>query len=214
MKINLIITSIILFHSSVFSQRVVGYYPYWVLSQFQPEEIELDIVTHVIHSFAWANEDGCISSYDGMFGNNMADIVHSGDSKFLLSIGGWGNHEGFETIINHEDLRELFIYNLTSILLLNDYDGVDLDWEFPNSNDDKNNLNLLVSEMDSIFNSINPDWLITMVTAFSKERLRLLLAQPFSIPIPMVMVGVTKRTLEVRPVLILIILMIVVRQSV
>lgn len=167
MKINLIITSIVLFHSSVFSQRVVGYYPHWVLSQFQPEEIELDIVTHVIHSFAWANEDGSISSYDGMFGNNMADIVHSGDSKFLLSIGGWGNHEGFETIINHEDLRELFIYNLTSILLLNDYDGVDLDWEFPNSNDDKNNLNLLVSEMDSIFNNINSDWLITMAIPVS-----------------------------------------------
>ena len=167
LKIKFIFISIVFLYSSSFSQRVVGYYPHWVLSQFQPEEIKLDIVTHVIHSFAWANEDGSISSYDGMFGNNMADLVHSGGSKFLLSIGGWGNHEGFEAILINEELRELFIYNLTSLLLINNYDGVDLDWEFPDSNEDKNNLNLLVSEMDSIFNSINPNWLITMAIPVS-----------------------------------------------
>lgn len=167
MKRKLIIISIVVFYSSALSQRVVGYYPHWVLSQLQPEEIEFDIVTHVIHSFAWANEDGSISSYEGMFGNNIADLVHSGNSKILLSIGGWGNHEGFEAVILNEELREMFIYNLTSVLLINNYDGVDLDWEFPNSNDDKNHLNLLVSEMDSIFNSINPNWLITMAIPVS-----------------------------------------------
>ena len=41
-----------------------------------------------------------------MFENNMAfDGAHIGGSKFLLSIGGWGNHEGFEAIILDEELR-------------------------------------------------------------------------------------------------------------
>ena len=49
MKRKLIIISIVVFYSSALSQRVVGYYPHWVLSQLQPEEIEFDIVTHVIY---------------------------------------------------------------------------------------------------------------------------------------------------------------------
>ena len=64
-------------------------------------------------------------------------------------------------------LRELFIYNLVSILLVNNYDGVDLDWEFPDSNTDRENLNLLVSDMDSIFFSINPEWIISMAIPVS-----------------------------------------------
>ena len=145
-----------------FSQRVVGYYPQWVINNLGTNEIDLNVITHVIHSFAWPNEDGSISSYDGMFESELSEAIHSQGAKFLLSIGGWGNHEGFEAVIGDENLRELFIYNLSSILLTNNYDGVDLDWEFPDSEMDRTNLNLLVMEMDSIFNNINPEWIITM----------------------------------------------------
>ena len=37
-----------------------------------------------------------------------------------------------------------------------------MDWEFPDSENDRENLNLLVSEIDSIFNMINSEWLISM----------------------------------------------------
>ena len=149
------------------SQRVVGYYPQWVVGNLQPEDIDLSIVSHVIHSFAWPNEDGSISSYDGMFGSGMSETIHAQGSKFLLSLGGWGNDIGFEVISADADLRELFINNLASICLINGYDGIDLDWEFPDSENDKENLNLLVSEMDSIFSIINPEWLITMAIPVS-----------------------------------------------
>ena len=151
----------------VFSQRVIGYYPQWVLGNLPPSEIDFNVVTHVIHSFAWPNEDGSISSYDGMFGSGISNIIHDQGAKFLLSLGGWGNHAGFEVISGDSVLRELFIYNLVSILLVNNYDGVDLDWEFPDSNTDRENLNLLVSDMDSIFFSINPEWIISMAIPVS-----------------------------------------------
>lgn len=151
----------------VFSQRVVGYYPQWVVGNLPPSEIDFNVVTHVIHSFAWPNEDGSISSYDGMFGSDISNIIHNQGAKFLLSLGGWGNHVGFEVISGDPVLRELFIYNLVSILLVNNYDGVDLDWEFPDSNTDRENLNLLVSDMDSIFFSINPEWIISMAIPVS-----------------------------------------------
>jgi len=138
-----------------------------VVDNLPANEIDLSVVTHVIHSFAWPNENGSISSYDGMFGSGISDVIHSQGAKFLLSLGGWGNHVGFEVISSSDDLRELFIYNLASILMANEYDGVDLDWEFPDSEMDRENLNLLVSEMDSIFNIIDPDWMITMAIPVS-----------------------------------------------
>ena len=48
------------------AQKVVGYYPQWVINNLQEEEIEFDVVTHVIHSFAWPDVDGSIFAYDGM----------------------------------------------------------------------------------------------------------------------------------------------------
>ena len=151
----------------VTAQKVVGYYPQWVINNLQIDEIELDVVTHVIHSFAWPDVDGSIFAYDGMFGSGMSSVVHENGAKFLLSMGGWGNHEGFEVLSADKDLREAFIYNLASILTINNYDGVDLDWEFPDSQDDKENLNYLVSEMDSIFHLLNSDWIITMAVPAS-----------------------------------------------
>ena len=151
----------------VLSQRVIGYYPHWVISNLPAEDIDLDIVTHIIHSFAWPDLDGSILFYDGMFDAGVSESVHSRGGKILLSLGGWGNHAGFEAVVPDENLRMLFINNLVDLLTNYDYDGVDLDWEFPDSQIDREYLNLLVSEMDSIFNDNNPNWLISMAIPVS-----------------------------------------------
>ena len=84
-----------------------------------------------------------------MFGSGISEVIHAQDRKFILSLGGWGNDSNFEIICADPDLREFFINNLISIILINGYDGADLDWEFPDSETDRANLNLLVSEMRS-----------------------------------------------------------------
>ena len=42
----------------------------------------------------WPNEDGSISSYDGMFGSLNHNIIHDQGAK--KSLGGWGNHAGLK----------------------------------------------------------------------------------------------------------------------
>ena len=42
-----------------------------------------------------------------------------------------------------------------------------MNWEHPFSNEDRQNLNYLMSEMDSIFNAHNPELLITMAVPIS-----------------------------------------------
>ena len=165
MKYNFII--LVLISNITLSQRVVGYYPHWVNESLPADEINLDVVTHVIHSFAWPDSDGSLLFYDGMFDVGVSESVHSREGKVLLSIGGWGNHAGFEAIIPDENLRSFFINNLVTHLVNYDYDGIDLDWEFPDSQIDREYLNLLVFEMDSVFNAINPNWLISMAIPVS-----------------------------------------------
>ena len=150
-----------------FGQRVVGYYPYWMQGEFPPEKIDLNVVTHVIHSFGWPDKEGNILSYEGMFNSGMSEIIHAKDRTFLLSLGGWGNDEGFPVVAASADLRKTFINNLIQVCEDNGYDGVDLDWEFPLNGTDRANLNLLVMDMDSMFNAYNSDWLITMAVPAS-----------------------------------------------
>tara|TARA_B100001765_G_scaffold204099_1_gene159347 strand:- start:655 stop:1929 length:1275 start_codon:yes stop_codon:yes gene_type:complete len=146
------------------AQRVVGYYPDWMRNEFPPIYLDMDVLTHVIHAFAWPDVNGNIISYDNMFNISNSGIIHK---KFLLSLGGWGQDEGFAVVSASSELRHTFINNLLDVCDEYEYDGVDIDWEFPQSVYDRNNLNLLVSEMDSMFHDHDSTLLITMAVPTS-----------------------------------------------
>ena len=148
-------------------QRVVGYYPYWVQNEYPANNIDLNIVTHVNHAFAWPDENGNILHYNNMLNGSLNQTIHDGGGKILLSIGGWGNDEGFAAVAASSELRTLFISNLIDICDTYGYDGIDMNWEHPFSNEDRQNLNYLMSEMDSIFNAHNSELLITMAVPIS-----------------------------------------------
>tara|TARA_B100001167_G_scaffold175282_1_gene128407 strand:+ start:127 stop:1401 length:1275 start_codon:yes stop_codon:yes gene_type:complete len=146
------------------AQRVVGYYPDWMRNEFPPIYLDMDVLTHVIHAFAWPDVNGNIISYDNMLNISNSGIIHK---KFLLSLGGWGQDEGFAVVSASSELRHTFINNLLDVCDEYEYDGVDIDWEFPQSVYDRNNLNLLVSEMDSMFHDHDSTLLITMAVPTS-----------------------------------------------
>ena len=145
----------------------MGYYPQWMQSDFPVSKIDLDVVTHVIHSFGWPDKEGNILSYSNMFNYGNSEIIHAKNRKFLLALGGGGNGEGFPVVVASADLRKKFINNLIKICEDYGYDGVDIDWEQPKSATERSNLNLLISEMDSIFYAYNPNLLITMAVPIS-----------------------------------------------
>ena len=152
---------------SLFGQRVVGYYPKWMQSEFPVSEIDLSVVTHVIHAFAWPDTEGNVLSYSNMLSSSHSETIHAGGGKILLALGGWGNDVGFATVAADAQLRSTFINNLIDICDTYGYDGIDMDWEYPQSNNERQNLNYLIAEMDSSFNEYNPDWLITMAVPVS-----------------------------------------------
>jgi chitinase len=136
-------------------------------SDFPASKLDLNALTHVIHAFGWPDKEGNVLSYSNMFNSGISKVIHAKNRKFLLGLGGWGNDEGFPIVAASADLRKKFINNLIKVCEDNGYDGVDLDWEFPKSSADRSNLNLLVSEMDSMFYAYDQDWLITMAVPVS-----------------------------------------------
>ena len=114
-------------------KRVIGYYPHWLKSDLPPEKIDLNILTHIIHAFAWPYSDGTISTYAGMIDANLNYQVHLGGKQILVSLGGWGNSTAFADVTGDASLRSTFISNIVNFVQQNDYDGVDIDWEFPSS---------------------------------------------------------------------------------
>jgi len=143
-------------------KRVIGYYPHWLKSDLPPEKIDLNILTHIIHAFVWPNSDGTISTYAGMIDANLNYQVHLGGKQILVSLGGWGNSTAFADVTGDASLRSTFISNIVNFVQQNDYDGVDIDWEFPSSLADRENLTLFMSDLRSALDMIDSEYLLTM----------------------------------------------------
>ena len=141
---------------------VIGYYPHWLKDNLPPEEIDLKNLTHIIHAFAWPNSDGTLSTYNGMIDGNLNYQVHLNGKQILISLGGWGNSTAFSDVTGNSSLRSTFIANIISFIQQNDYDGVDIDWEYPSTLVHKENLTLFVSELRSALDMIDSGYLLTM----------------------------------------------------
>ena len=156
-----------LFFSILNAQRVVGYYPYWVQDAFPPQDLDLETFTHINHSFAWPDEEGGIESPAGFFDASIADYIHNNNRKFILALGGWGHTEGFVSSTSTYELRAVFISSIIDKIIAFGYDGVDIDWEYPQTIEQKNNLTYFIEELDSVFYSFDPQLLITMAVPIS-----------------------------------------------
>jgi len=148
-------------------QRVIGYYPQWVQGSFTPDKIDYSVITHVIHSFAWPDEEGNILHYDNMLSQSVTNTVHDNGAKILLCFGGWGQSWGFSSSTSTPELREIFIDNIISLCETYNYDGVDIDWEQPVSITEKNNLTSFIIELREAFDSLYPNWIISMAVPTS-----------------------------------------------
>ena len=157
-----VVIMMILPDAIVGEKLIIGYYPNWIKDDLTPEKIDLNNLTHIVHAFAWPNSDGTLSTYSGMIDPNLNFLVHNSDKKILISLGGSGNSSSFSDVTGDVSLRSTFIANIVTFVQQNNYDGVDVDWEFPSTLSDRENLTLLMSELRSALDKIDTGYLLTM----------------------------------------------------
>ena len=149
---HLIIIAIMLLASTnAYAFKVVGYFTSWGTPGFE-ENLHYNYLTHVNYSFLLPTSSG---GYTQTFSNTtqldrLVQLAHNNNVKVLISVGGWngGDDDAFSTIAASPSLRTTFINNLFGFVTAHNLDGVDIDWEFPDSTG-SDNYTLLMAELSS-----------------------------------------------------------------
>merc|ERR1719197_807154 len=130
--------------------KMVCYYTNWSqyrpgAGKFYPEDIDADLCSHLIFSFAkvettsdgwglgpyeWNDLDE--SWAEGMYSRFNKLKNKNPELKTLLAIGGW-NHgsTGFTDMVQTDSGINSFVRNSMKYIRDNGFDGIDLDWEYP-----------------------------------------------------------------------------------
>jgi chitinase len=140
----------LLIQITVKSQILVGYY-YSNYLGYPHDLIDYNCLTHIAHAFAVPDKNGNLIFEDWFLYPELIKSAHRHDKKIVLSIGGWGNSEGFKFIARDPGVRQRFINNLIIFIKENGYDGADIDWEYPSAEEKADFLNL-ISELREAFN--------------------------------------------------------------
>ncbi|MCX7745715.1 MAG: glycoside hydrolase family 18 protein [Clostridia bacterium] len=158
--------------------KIIGYLAGW--EDWTCDTIDASRVTHINYAFALIN-DGVVSGGKIEKISELMKIKKKFPHlKTMISIGGW-EAEGFSDAALTEESRERFADSAVKFMKQYDFDGVDLDWEFPCSSEagiksrpeDKCNFTLLLQKvrekLDHTGKADGKHYLLTIATGALKE---------------------------------------------
>ncbi|KAI5361750.1 putative glycoside hydrolase family 18, catalytic domain, glycosyl hydrolase family 18 (GH18) active [Septoria linicola] len=174
--------------------KTVGYYVSWAIygRDWPPQNIQSEQLTHLLYAFAgidnktgeasltdpfadiqkkFPTDDASDNSTSNLYGNLKQIYLHKKKNrnlKTLLSIGGWNVRTYFAPALATPQGRKTFAR--TSVQLLKDhgFDGLDIDWEYPNNTKQAQDLvdtcKEFRAELDNYSRNLtgNPHFLLTL----------------------------------------------------
>ncbi len=115
--------------------KVVGYYNSFS-RQDEIFKIDLLSITHINYAFLIPKEDGSVFFHDEDNVKRVVNLAHEKNKKIFVSVGGYCDHDKiiskvFEQICKDYDVFKKFIANVIDVVKKFNFDGIDLDWEYP-----------------------------------------------------------------------------------
>ncbi|CAM2007783.1 glycosyl hydrolase family 18 protein [Acanthopleuribacter pedis] len=140
------------------NRRIVGYFAEWRngsngLPTYMVEDIPWEHITHINYAFAQVNETtnridfiDRVAAVETEFPGNSDAYPYAGHFnqlsshkqryphvKTLIAVGGWAASRGFYTMCETAAGREAFADSAVQFLRDYDFDGLDIDYEYPTS---------------------------------------------------------------------------------
>ncbi|KJZ72491.1 hypothetical protein HIM_08160 [Hirsutella minnesotensis 3608] len=175
-------------------KRTVGYYEGWSTQRscgaITPAEIPIGYYTHINFAFAYIYPmDFGVAPMDAttqnLYRNVTALKARQPGLQVWIAIGGWAMNEpdsayvnAFSKMAQTDASQDAFINSLLAFMAENDFDGVDLDWEYPVAKDrggvkeDFDNYARLLRRMRERFNSTGKRYGISIAIPASYWYLR------------------------------------------
>ncbi|CAD6215960.1 GSCOCT00004262001.2-RA-CDS [Cotesia congregata] len=171
------------------SKKVICYFTNWAWyrpesGKYLPEDINPNLCTHIVYGFT-------VLDYD-MLTIKMHDMWADVDNKFyervtaykskgikvLVALGGWNDSAGdkYSRLVNNPTARARFVKHAVQFVEKYNFDGLDLDWEYPvcwqvkcesGPASDKKAFALLVKELSQEFKPRG--WLVSAAVSPSKR---------------------------------------------
>lgn len=141
---------------------VMGYYAGWKKAEFDHTKISFKNLTHLAHSFTKPDSEGNLIVDGNFLYPELNEAAHRNNVKVIMSIGGWGNCEGFPGMVRDSQRRQKFINQVLEFCQKNKYDGVDIDWEFVSNAEEQQNFVLFIKELSAALKAQSPPLLLTM----------------------------------------------------
>ncbi|KAI6080959.1 hypothetical protein F4821DRAFT_265394 [Hypoxylon rubiginosum] len=166
----------------------IAYYGAWSASRscdaLQPENIPAGVLTHINVAFEYVTDDHEITEESGAVVGRVSRLknIYPG-LRVNIALGGWTFNDPptqrrFSEMVASVSARKTFIKSLIRYIQKYALDGVDLDWEYPVTDDrggvpeDFDNLVLLCAEIREAFDSYDPGWQLTITLPMSYWYLR------------------------------------------
>ncbi|HQH12522.1 MAG TPA: glycoside hydrolase family 18 protein [Candidatus Sumerlaeota bacterium] len=139
---------------------ILGYYPSWE-SGVPPEAVIYKQFTHICHVFVGSDKEGRIIAEGNLPSRELTARAHAAGVKVLLSLGGMDSGEYLGDIMRTPAAADRFIAEVSQMVLDYDYDGVDIDWEFPKNEEDCRNLTIMAWRFRKTLGERKPGALVT-----------------------------------------------------
>lgn len=95
--------------------------------------IKYELYTHLCHAFVVPAATGELIPRDDVPDAAFVAEAHRHGVRVLLSVGGWGHDARFAAIVLDQAAESRFVEGLLRIVDQANYDGIDLDWEYPDT---------------------------------------------------------------------------------
>ncbi|XP_023936035.2 acidic mammalian chitinase-like [Bicyclus anynana] len=155
-------------------KRVICYYGSWAtyrnsLGKFDVSDINAGLCTHLVYTFLGINTKGAVISLDPYLDyadnwgkDNLRKFnalkQQNPELKTLIAVGGWIEGSAKYSLMTAKPaLRKNFIDTALEMVRKYNFDGLDIDWEYPNRYDsvygpaDVNNFSVLLKELREEF---------------------------------------------------------------